>query len=194
MNYSIIIFLLLICQNLLSQDEVEKPFPTGQKIQDEEIIVRKLNLPDTLFNIIYIKNTEEFGVKENDGNPDDTLSYWDRIKAFKNVCTKTDLENIVFKRRLTYEVPSISDRIGLYNLSKHIGEFLIAEIHFGFLGGGQYEVELEITRSVNRDKVYHVKRSVINWAGLKRPLLHTLFNDIYFWVVENNQTKEVLKL
>ncbi|MFN7240556.1 MAG: hypothetical protein ACK5UE_09615, partial [Chitinophagales bacterium] len=74
MNYSIIIFLLLICQNLFSQDEVEKPFPTGQKIQDEEIIVRKLNLPDTLFNIIYIKNTEEFGVKENDGNPDDTLS------------------------------------------------------------------------------------------------------------------------
>ena len=64
MNYSNIILLLLICQNLFSQDEVEKPCQTGQKIQYEEIIVRKLNLPDTLYNIIYIKNTEELGVKE----------------------------------------------------------------------------------------------------------------------------------
>lgn len=193
MNYYIIIFLLIISQSLFCQEEFKKPFPTGQKVQDEEKIVRKLNLPDTLFNIIYIKNTEEFGVQGTDENPADTLSYWDRILAFKNVYTKTDLENIVFAKKLTSEVPSVSDRIGLYNLSKYVGEFLIAEIHFGFYRG-EYEVEIEITRSIKRDKVYHVKRRVTNWGGLKRPLLHTLFNDIYFWAIENNQTKEVIKL
>jgi hypothetical protein len=65
---------------------------------------------------------------------------------------------------------------------------------FRYLGGYRYEVELEIRLSKAQRKVYHIKRSVTNWAGLKRPLLHTLFNDIYKWVIENKQSDEYIPL
>jgi hypothetical protein len=190
--------ILLVSSSFLSYSQNKKPFPTGQKVQPEEIIVREINLPDSLFQILYTKNVEEFGAKDKEEdeeeNPNDTLSYWERIKGFKKVWSKTNLENYVINNNLTDKVQSVSDRIGIYNLSKITGEFLVAEIRFRYLGGYRYEVELEIKRSVSQKIVYHIKRSVTNWTGIKKPLLHTLFNDIYNWVVENKQSAEYIPL
>ena len=174
--------------------QYRKPFPTGLKVQPEEVIVKEYNLPDSVFQILYTKNVEDFGVKDNEENPGDTLSYWERIKGFRKVWTKTDLENFVINNNLTEKVPSVSDRIGLYNLSRITGDFLVAEIRFRYLGGYRYEVELEIKLSKSQKIVYHIKRSVTNWGGLKRPLLHTLFNDIYNWVIENKQSDAFIPL
>lgn len=74
-------------------------------------------------------------------------------------------------------------------------KFVLMEVpRFRYISGYKYEVEIEIKRSMTQEKVYHIKHSATNWAGLQRPLVHTLFNDIYNWLLENDQSDHFIPL
>ncbi|TKC78204.1 hypothetical protein FAZ69_31950 [Trinickia terrae] len=103
------------------------------------------------------------------------------MNTFKKVVTKDDLQQIVIERNLGAKVPSVSDLVGLNNLSKEIGPFLIVEPNAVFKGGYMFEGTLKATDASTGKPVLLIDTTAFNMAGLDDPLFHPMLNGFINW-------------
>jgi len=103
------------------------------------------------------------------------------MHVFKKVATKDDLEALVIQRNLGSKVPSVSDLVGLNNLSKEIGPFLIVEPNAAFKGGYNFEGTLKAIDAGTGKTVLWIQMTAFNMAGLDEPLFHPMLNGFINW-------------
>jgi hypothetical protein len=108
-------------------------------------------------------------------------SAFKEMHAFKKVVTKDDLQQIVIERNLGSKVPSVSDLVGLNNLSKEIGPFLIVEPNALWKGGYRFEGTLKAIDASTGKTVLLIDTSAINVAGLDDPLFNPMLNGFINW-------------
>lgn len=103
------------------------------------------------------------------------------MHTFKKVMTKDDLEALVIERNLGSKVPNVSDLVGLNNLSKEIGPFLIVEPNAIFKGGYVFEGTMKAVDASTGKTVLLIDTSAVNMAGLDDPLFHPMLNGFINW-------------
>lgn len=103
------------------------------------------------------------------------------MHVFKKVVTKDDLQAIVIGRNLGSKVPNVSDLVGLNNLSKEIGPFLIVEPNAVFKGGYNFEGTLKAIDASTGKTVLLIDTTAFNMAGLDDPLFHPMLNGFINW-------------
>lgn len=180
----LLIGLTISCSSTLKVKQIDtatEKYPTDKTLSSKEIKVRK-EFPELneYKQFLYIKNEEEFEKYKN--YIKGTL---ENIGFFENIYHKNDLEKIVISEGLTDKVTNISDNIGLLNLSKEIGKFLVLRTAVTYKGGYSYEFDFEIIDPTNAETIYKVVNQAFNWGGLDKPLFHPVFNDYSEWLKEN---------
>ncbi|HEX7913533.1 MAG TPA: hypothetical protein VF534_36385 [Paraburkholderia sp.] len=104
------------------------------------------------------------------------------MHTFKKVVTsKEDLQAIIIERNLGSKVPSVSDLVGLNNLSKEIGPFLIVESNAVFKGAYTFEGTLKAIDASTGKTVLLIDMNAFNMAGLDDPLFHPMLNGFINW-------------
>ena len=157
--------------------------PTETVINQEEILVEKsINLKE-YSQFLFVKksglNMEKY---ENY-----ILGTLKTIGGFEKYYTQSELEKYVIQNNLTDKVTSISDNIGLLNLSKNVGKFLICESNVEYKGGYDFTFEYKVINPTNAEILLHIKHNAFNWGGLDRPLFNPVFNKYIDWVKTNNK-------
>jgi len=145
--------------------------------------------------IVYdgVKKKEEFKekyktllyVKTDEKNKQFNSFYIETFKnmnVFEKVYDKELMENMVFEKKLTGSVFSISDKIGLHSLQKHIGPFLVVEPYVEWVKGYEFKAELKAYDPETGKDVLVIENKAFNWAGLDKPLFYPLFNAFLEWV------------
>lgn len=101
--------------------------------------------------------------------------------AFSKTATKGDLETLVIEWKLADKVGNISDLIGLNQLQKQIGPFLVVEPHVEWRGGYNFYANLKAIDPETGETVLHIEQTAFNWSGLDDPLFFPLFNAFLQW-------------
>lgn len=109
------------------------------------------------------------------------------IGGFDKYYTQSELEQYVIQNGLTDKVTSISDNIGLMNLSKNVGKFLICESNVEYKGGYDFTFEYKVINPTNAEVLLHIKHNAFNWGGLDRPLFNPVFNEYIDWTKANKK-------
>jgi len=109
------------------------------------------------------------------------VSAFKEMHTFKRVVTKDDLQEMVIERNLGSKVPSVSDLVGLNNLSKEIGPFLIVESNAVFKGAYTFEGTLKAIDASTGKTVLLIDMNAFNMAGLDDPLFHPMLNGFINW-------------
>ena len=150
------------------------------------------------FDEIYVEKSVDFNeyskflfVKKGTTNMEKYESYvletLKNIGGFEKYYTQNELEKYVIQNNLTDKVTSISDNIGLLNLSKNVGKFLICESNVEYKGGYDFTFEYRIINPTNADVLFHIKHDAFNWGGLDRPLFNPVFNRYIDWIKANKK-------
>jgi len=129
-------------------------------------------------NMVYIKINAE---TPNPRFVEFFTSAFKDMGVFNKIVTKDDLQAIVIERNLGSKVPSVSDLVGLNNLSKEIGPFLIVEPNAVFKGGYRFEGTLKAIDASTGKTVLFIDNSAVNMAGLDDPLFHPMLNGFINW-------------
>jgi hypothetical protein len=129
-------------------------------------------------DMIYLKINAE---TPNPRFVDFFMSALKEMHTFKKIVTKDDLQQIVIERNLGSKVPSVSDLVGLNNLSKEIGPFLIVEPNAIFKGGYNFEGTLKAIDASTGKTVLLIDMTAFNMAGLDDPLFHPMLNGFINW-------------
>ena len=103
------------------------------------------------------------------------------MHTFKKVVTKDDLEALVIERNLGNKVPNLSDLVGLNNLSKEIGPFLIVDPNAVFKGGYMFEGTLKAIDASTGKTVLLIDTTAFNMSGLDDPLFRPMLNGFINW-------------
>lgn len=183
-GFSIILF--SSCSPTLKVKELNTKtgkLPTETVINPEEILVEKS---------INLKEYSQFlFVKKSGLNMEKYESYIlgtiKNIGGFEKYFTQSELEQYVIQNNLTDKVTSISDNIGLLNLSKNVGKFLICESNVEYKGGYDFTFEYKVINPTNAEILLHIKHNAFNWGGLDRPLFNPVFNKYIDWIKANNK-------
>ncbi|MCF8207481.1 MAG: hypothetical protein K9J82_20525 [Methylotenera sp.] len=104
-----------------------------------------------------------------------------KTKAFTKIVKKDELESLIIERKLTDKVSNISDLIGLNQLQKQIGPFLIIEPYVEWKGGYNFFGSIKAIDPETGETVFLVEQTAFNWAGLDDPLFFPLFNAFLEW-------------
>ncbi|PSV27365.1 hypothetical protein C9J44_15970 [Photobacterium sp. GB-27] len=193
--YAVFVFFGLLsgCSTTLKPTTVGSTtgeFKTNHKISYGGV---KLNedYKEEYSKLVFIK-TDEKSKKYNEF----FLKSVENTKKFEKVVDVKGMEMIVFEKDLTDKVSSVSDLIGLHNLQKHIGNFLIIEPYVEWKGGYNYVASIKAIDAKSAKEVLHLENSAFNWDGLDQPLFFPLFNGLIQWVEgreinqENKKTKK----
>ena len=86
---------------------------------------------------------------------------------------------------------NISDLVGLNNLQKSIGDFLILDYWVIHLAGYTYAFVVKISDPGNGETVFHVEHRANNMAGLETPLFHPVLNSILRWGKTNQYLRTI---
>jgi hypothetical protein len=127
-------------------------------------------------SLLYVK-TDENNKRFNTFH----LETFKNMNIFKEVRDKGEMENLVFEKGLANRVSNVSDKIGLHNLQKEIGPFLVVEPHTEWEGGYNYIASLKVFDPQSGKDVLVIKNKAFNWAGLDKPLFFPLFNAFLDW-------------
>ncbi|KXF80749.1 hypothetical protein [Enterovibrio coralii] len=127
-------------------------------------------------NMVYVK-TDEKAQEYNDF----FINSVKNSNKFNKVMSKQDMESLVLREKLTDNVSSVSDLIGLHNLQKHIGNFLILEPYVEWKGGYNYTSSLKAIDAETGETVLYLVNDAFNWDGLDQPLFYPLFNGLIQW-------------
>lgn len=103
------------------------------------------------------------------------------MNTFKTILVKDDLQQIVIERNLGTKVPSVSDLVGLNNLSKEIGQFLIVEPNAVFRSAYTFEGTLRAIDASTGKTVLLIDKTALNVSGLDEPLFHPMLNGFINW-------------
>ncbi|AZA88491.1 hypothetical protein EG349_17810 [Chryseobacterium shandongense] len=164
-------------------DEKTGQLPTETKIMPNEVLTEKnINLND--FNQFLFIKKSGVNMEKYESYVTQTLK---NIGGFKKIYTQTELEQYVIQNNLTDKVTSISDNIGLLNLQKQVGNFLVCESNVEFLGGYNYQFTFKITNPATAETVLDIKHQAFNWGGLDRPLFNPVFNYYIDWTKKNTK-------
>ncbi len=172
--------LLAGCNSTL---HVEKPDPTSGLYATHTVLkpadVRAAEKFDPAYSqMVYLKINAE---NPNPRFVDFFMAAFKEMHTFKKIVTKDDLQAIVIERNLGSKVPSVSDLVGLNNLSKEIGPFLIVEPNAVFKGGYNFEGTLKATDASTGKTVLLIDMTAFNMAGLDDPLFHPMLNGFINW-------------
>lgn len=178
--------LLISCSPTLKVKELDLKsgkLPTETVLNNSEILVKKEVDLTEYKQFLFVKksglNMEKY---ENY-----ILGTLKNIGGFDKYYIQTELEQYVIQNGLTDKVTSISDNIGLMNLSKNVGKFLICESNVQYKGGYDFSFEYKVINPTNAEVLLHIKHSAFNWGGLDRPLFNPVFNEYIDWVKANNK-------
>jgi hypothetical protein len=157
-------------------DAKSKKFPTDSVLADDGVKIAKpfeakfkpmayvkLDSKNTKYNEFLIKTIEKMG-------------------AFDRVVLKSDLEAFVLEKKLTDRISNISDLVGLNQLQKQIGPFLVIEPLVEWKGGYNYWGHLKAIDPSTGETVFLVEQNAFNFSGLDDPLFYPLFNALLQWV------------
>lgn len=106
---------------------------------------------------------------------------FENMNWFGDVKDKGAMEALVIEKGLTDEVSGISDRIGLHNLQKQIGTFLVVETDAKWEGGYDYVAMLTAFDPQTGKDVLVLENTAFNWSGLDKPLFYPLLNAFLEW-------------
>ncbi|RAS20930.1 hypothetical protein NDK50_10100 [Paraburkholderia bryophila] len=182
--------LLAGCNSTL---HVEKPDPTSGLYATHTVLkpadVRVAEKFDPAYTeMVYLKVNAE---TPNPRFVDFFVAAFKEMHTFKKIVTKDDLQAIVIERNLGSKVPSVSDLVGLNNLSKEIGPFLIVEPNAVFKGGYNFEGTLKATDASTGKTVLLIDMNAFNMAGLDDPLFHPMLNGFINWTRNQPVTPEM---
>lgn len=162
---------------------VEKPDPatglyaTQTALKPADVLVEEKFDP-AYTQMVYLKVDAE---TPNPQFVDFFVSALRDMHVFKKVATKDDLEAIVIQQNLGSKVPGLSDLVGLNNLSKEIGPFLIVEPNAVLKGGYNWRGTLKAIDARTGKTVLQIEINAFNMAGLDEPLFHPMLNGFINW-------------
>ncbi len=173
-----IIVLLEACATTLKPTPLgaDGYFKTDAKIVADGVKLKKKFTPK-FKRMIYVqadKNSERFNKF--------FIESFANMGQFKKVMSKEDMESLVLEKNLQNVVSSVSDKIGLYNLQRKIGSFLVVEPYTDWLGGYIYMARIKAYDPKTGKEVLILEHEAFNWAGLDQPLFYPLFNAFLQWV------------
>jgi hypothetical protein len=155
-------------------------YPTDTPLKADEIKKRSsLNLSEYK-QFLYVKQGVNFEKYENY-----IIGTLKNIGYFNEILSQNELEQLVIQKELTDRVTNISDNIGLANLQKEIGQFLVVNSNVEYKGAYTYIFDFELVDPSKAETVYHVRHQAFNFSGLDRPLFNPVFNDYIDWINEN---------
>lgn len=125
----------------------------------------------------YVKIDESKGTKYGEF----FLNSVKNMGVFTTVSTKADLEKMIIERKLTDKVSNVSDMIGLNNLQKQIGPFIVVEPNAEWRGGYDFVASIKVSDPESGETVLQVEQKAFNWAGLDKPLFYPLLNAFSEW-------------
>ncbi len=178
LGIAVLTLLLSACATTLKTIELDDKtgrYTTKSLIPSNGVLV---NTPfkNTYRPVVYVKTHDKHKVYNKF-----VFNSFKNMGVFGKVLSKKDLEKYVFENKLTSKVPSVSDSIGLHNLTKHMGNFLIVHFEIQFKGGYNFEADIIARDPVSNKIVFHVRNSAFNWSGLDQPLFYPLFNAFIEW-------------
>jgi hypothetical protein len=118
--------------------------------------------------------------------------YLESIKntnKFNIIKTKSDLEEYVFTNNLEDRVSNVSDLVGLSNLEKYFGSFLIIEPYLEHYGGYEYLFRLKAFDPRTGKLLLRLENRTYPVSGLDQPLFYPVFNAFIEWI----EGKEIQK-
>jgi hypothetical protein len=152
-------------------------FATQSVLKADDVRVAE-KFDSSYTKMLYLKvNAEE----PNPKFVDFFASAFKEMHTFQKVMTKDELQQVVIERNLGGKVPSVSDLVGLNNLSKEIGPFLIVEPNAVFKGGYMFEGTLKVTDASTGKLVLFIDKTAFNMAGLDDPLFNPMLNGFINW-------------
>jgi hypothetical protein len=181
-----IAILLTSCSPTLKVKELDAKtgkLPTGTVINNTEILVNK-NIDLKEYNQFLFVKKSGLNMEKYEAYIFGTLQ---NIGGFQKFYSQTELEKYVIQNGLTDKVTSISDNIGLLNLSKNVGKFLICESNVEYKGGYDFSFDYKVINPTNAEVLFHIKHNAFNWGGLDRPLFNPVFNAYIDWLKENQK-------
>jgi hypothetical protein len=174
----ILISLLLgACSTTLKPPTLGKSghFETNKIIAPSSIKVKKAFRPEYR-RMIYVKTDEK-----NERFNAFFLESFRNMGQFEKVLSKEEMEKLVFDKNLTDKVLSISDKVGLHNLQKEIGPFLVVEPYADWLGGYIFMARLKAYDPKTGKDILVLENEAFNWSGLDKPLFYPLLNAFLQW-------------
>jgi hypothetical protein len=150
-------------------------FPTTTKLTPKEVVT--VTPFDPAFaKMLYVK-TDTKSEKYN-------TFFVDSLKQatrYDKVVDKDQLQSMIIQMNIGDRVQNVSDLVGLNNLSKEIGPFLLIEPYAEWKGGYNFAGELKATDPRTGQVVFYVKKTAFNWSGLDQPLFFPLLNAFVDW-------------
>lgn len=183
-----LVFLISGCSTTLTTREVDASgkFPSQFKLDADGIKTIKPYV-EKYKTLAYIKTDESKAKQYNEF----FVESFKNMKVFNKVVQKTDLESLVVERKLTDKVSNISDLIGLINLQKQIGPFLVVEPYVEWKGGYNFFAHLKVIDPESGETVLLLEQNAFNWAGLDDPLFFPLLNAFLQWTKGETITTEI---
>lgn len=103
-----------------------------------------------------------------------------RLNYFKEVMTMAELQKDIIAKGLSNKVPSISDRIGLYNAYQHYKPFVILILSSEDLKTKGFHTRLSLYDPMRSDMIFkNDVRLNLMWEGYSdKKVLHPLLNSL----------------
>jgi len=187
MKTQLLIFLLIPfligCSSTLKVKQLNPDtgkYPTETPLKAGEIEKRSnINLSEYK-QFLYVKQGVNYEKYENY-----IIGTLQNIGYFDKILSQNELEQLVIQKELTDKVTNISDNIGLANLQKEIGKFLVVNSNVEYKRGYTYIFDFELVDPSKAETVYHVRHEGFNFSGLDKPLFNPVFNNYIDWINEN---------
>lgn len=169
--------LLFACSTTLKTTELNAQgyFTTNQSLKDTGV-EQKGEFKESYRTFLYLKPTgdiEKLDVFFRDS--------FENMQVFEQVLSQEQLEELVFEKDLADKVTSVSDKIGLHQLQKEIGPFLVVEPKLEWQGGYDYYARIKAYDPISGKNVLTLTNEAFNWDGLDQPLFYPLFNAFLQW-------------
>lgn len=157
-------------------DPTTGQFATDTKLSADSVKTQKPFVEK--YKVLAYVKTDDSKAKEYNAFFVESIS---NMGTFNKVVTKQDLEALVLQRKLTDKVSNISDLIGLNQLAKQIGSFLVVEPYVEWKGGYNFFAHLRAIDAESGETVLLLEQNAFNWAGLDDPLFFPLMNGFLQW-------------
>jgi hypothetical protein len=159
-----------------SIDSTTGQFPTTSKLSADSVKATK-PFVEKFKTLAYVKTDGSKAKQYNDFFVESLKN----MGVFTKVVTKQELESLVLERKLTDKVSNISDLIGLNQLEKQMGPFLVVEPYVEWKGGYNFFAHLKAIDPASGETVLLLEQNAFNWTGLDDPLFFPLMNGFLRW-------------
>lgn len=162
-------------------DTITRQFPTETKLSADSVKTQK-PFAEKFKSLVYVKTDESIKFPHQAKQYNDFfVESMRNMGTFDKVVTKQDLEALVLERKLTDRVSNISDLIGLNQLARQMGPFLVVEPYVEWKGGYSFFAHLKAIDPESGETVLLLEQNAINWSGLDDPLFFPLMNGLLQW-------------